>query len=204
MTMRRHLRRLLRPRRAGDDRGTALVESGLILPVVSLIIFAVIEFGFLFATAQTTNSSSRAGARSASQIYALAPGAASADKVRDAVVTDLLNLDGGGTPVEMWIYDANAAGDYSGDPTFTTCGADCIRYTGWNGSTFTARSGTWQGASGEGNPDACGATIDSVGVYVKVEHDFFTGFLADKRMVAETAVMRFEPKQDSSCPAGST
>ncbi len=201
MTMLRTIRR--RRRDDDDDRGAALVEAALILPVVAIILFGVIEFGFLFATAQTANSAARAGARQAAQQYALAPNSTSADQVKASVVADLKNLDGLGTPVEMWIYQADANGDYVSDPTFTVCGANCIRYTGWNGSDFATRSGTWGPGSGEGNPDACGATVDSVGVFTRVSHRYIAGLFGDTQEVTETTVMRFEPRP-TGCPAGST
>lgn len=173
------------------------------MPVVAIILFGVIEFGFLFGTAQTANSSARAGARQAAQQYALAPSSATADQVKAAVVADLKNLEGFGTPIEMWIYKADVNGKYVNDPSFGTCGANCIRYSAWNGSDFTTRSGTWAGFTGEGTPDACGATVDSVGVYTKVSHKYIAGLFGDRQTVAETTVMRFEPKP-TGCPAGST
>ncbi len=190
--------------RADGDRGAALVEAALIIPVVVIILFGVIEFGFLFATAQTANSSARAGARQAAQQYALTPGSTSADQVKAAVVADLKNLDGFGTPVEMWIYQADANGDYVSDASFGTCNAgNCIRYFGWNGSDFTTVSGSWGPGGGEGTPDACGATVDSVGVYTVVSHKYIAGIFGRTQSVTENTVMRFEPKP-TGCPAGST
>ena len=200
------LRTTLEPRRgrADGDRGAALVEAALIIPVVAIILFGVIEFGFLFATAQTANSSARAGARQAAQQYALDPGAVSADGVKAAVVADLKNLDGFGTPVEMWIYEADANGNYVTDPSFGVCSAgNCIRYSGWNGTDFATMSGSWGPGGGEGTPDACGATVDSVGVYTVVSHRYIAGIFGRTQSVTESTVMRFEPKP-TGCPAGST
>lgn len=53
--------RLTRRRRSDD--GAAAVEFALILPIFSLLLFGLIEFGYYFYTAQTTNSAARETAR---------------------------------------------------------------------------------------------------------------------------------------------
>src|SRR6188508_1905847 len=54
--------------RARRDCGTAIVEAALVLPVVILLVFAVIEFGFTFKDLLTVTSSTRAGARTAAAL----------------------------------------------------------------------------------------------------------------------------------------
>jgi len=47
----------------GDDEGAAAVETGIVLPIVILMIFAIIEFGILFSRVQGMQASARETAR---------------------------------------------------------------------------------------------------------------------------------------------
>src|SRR5207302_666665 len=58
----------------GGDRGSALVEAAIILPVVALMIFGIVEIGFLFRSATIVSTSSRSGARLAAAQYGSASG----------------------------------------------------------------------------------------------------------------------------------
>src|SRR5207247_2464811 len=54
--------------RARGDRGAALVEAAVVLPLVLLLVFAIIEFGFTFKDLLTVTSATRAGARTATAL----------------------------------------------------------------------------------------------------------------------------------------
>ena len=47
------------------DRGMAMVEFVIILPVLLMLVFAIIEFGVLFGRWQTLSNAAREGARTA-------------------------------------------------------------------------------------------------------------------------------------------
>jgi Flp pilus assembly protein TadG len=49
--------------RRGDERGAAMVEFALILPLVLLLTFGAIDFGFAFSDAAGLKSATRSGAR---------------------------------------------------------------------------------------------------------------------------------------------
>jgi hypothetical protein len=49
--------------RHADDRGAALVEGAIITPLLLLLVFGVIEFGFLFKDSLTIANAARSGAR---------------------------------------------------------------------------------------------------------------------------------------------
>src|SRR4051794_15371680 len=55
-------------RRARGDDGAAIVEAALVMPLVILIVFAIIEFGFAFKDLLTVTSATRAGARTATAL----------------------------------------------------------------------------------------------------------------------------------------
>jgi hypothetical protein len=182
--------RKVRRRRSGDDRGVALIEAALVLPVVLIVVFGIIEVGLLFRSASVTTASTRSGARLGSATYGLNPGYAAGtagDQIRQSVEKDLSALQGWARPVELWIYRSST----NGDPVGGICGTDCIKFT-WDGSRFNRIAGSWP------SPDACGQVIDRLGVFVSVRHDSITG-TALSRTVKQQTVMRVEPKPFGVC-----
>ena len=118
--------------RARGDRGVALVEAVFVLPVVLTVVFAIFEFGLLFAAQSTTNSATRDGVRFGSADFAVAATKqASADAIALTVAKDLgarTNLD---TPIKLWIYKADAngfpsTGNFSSCTNATPCDADTL------------------------------------------------------------------------------
>ena len=171
------------------------------LPVVVLLIFGIVEIGFLFRSATIVSTSSRNGARLASAQYGSQKTVANQnslmDNVRLTVEKDLTSRAAVDTPVVLWIYKADADGNPpSGN--FSSCGSPCYVYT-WNSGTghFTYASGTWT------NAVACGTTHDAVGVFVRVTHKpvgFTSAF--GNFTISEDTVMRLEPDMTSSCKSG--
>jgi hypothetical protein len=169
-----------------------LVEATFILPVVLLIIFGIIEVGYLFRSASVVNSASRSGARLASASYASAPDKAAAmDEVRKTVEQDLAAKGADDVPVDLWIYRANNLG-FPGAPDTTdlsSCSTNCVRFV-WNGTSFSPAGGSWA------SPDACGKVIDYVGVYVTMAHAPFANGILGPKTIGEKTVMRLEPRSD--------
>ena len=52
-----------RPRRARDQRGAVAVEFALIMPMLCLLVFGVIEFGYMLNRDMMIGNTSRDGAR---------------------------------------------------------------------------------------------------------------------------------------------
>ncbi len=71
-----------RPRRTRDQRGAVAVEFGLITPMLLLLVFGIMEFGYMLNRDTIVNNASRDGARVA------ALGGSYAD-IRSAVTTEL-------------------------------------------------------------------------------------------------------------------
>ena len=55
-----------RPRRTRDQRGAVAVEFALIMPFLCLLVFGIIEFGFMLNRDMVVGNASRDGARAAS------------------------------------------------------------------------------------------------------------------------------------------
>ena len=186
-----------------SQRGAALVEAALVLPVMVALVVGIMEFGLLFTSYSTTTASTRSGARLGATRYATVTAdqrLTEANTVAAAVAADLTVLNNA-VPVGMVIYRVNPSsteglpvGGFPGANMAGGCTSNCIRYA-WNDSTkaMDRVSGTWA------NPDACGVVVDSVGVFVQTKHDFITGMLGSHRFVGGHTVMRLEPLPTDQC-----
>ena len=72
-------------RASQGDHGSALVEAAIVLPIIALLMFGIVEIGFLFRSATVVSTSSRNGARLASAQYGSAKTAAPQNTVMDNV-----------------------------------------------------------------------------------------------------------------------
>lgn len=182
-----------------------MVEAALILPVMVLLVLGIMEFGLLFTSYSTTTAASRSGARLAATAYSQAGSSTSAQdgaasQIAAATAADLEVLNNG-VPIGMVIYRVDGSstngapvGGFPGPNLTGGCTSDCIRFT-WNtaNGTFTRTSGSWPDA------DACGAVVDSVGVFVQTRHNYISGLLGQTRDVEGHTVMRLEPLPSDQC-----
>ena len=180
-----------------------MVEAALVLPVIILLVMGILEFGLLFTSYSTTGASTRSGARIAATRYATATPAnrlVEANTIALATAADLTVLNNA-DPVGMVIYKVNSAssdgapfGGFPGDGMSGGCTSSCIRYS-WNPGTqaMVRTGGSWT------DPDGCGLTVDSIGVFVQTQHDFITGMFGSQRYVNGHTVMRIEPLPTDQC-----
>jgi hypothetical protein len=186
-------------RRARDERGAVLVEAAFILPIMMMITFGAIEYGLATSNSAAIKQSTRSGVRMVSTSPKVDAYALAADAVRTTLEsTEFI------TPIEMWIYRARPTDGrpFGGDGTFNPSGcpvATCQRYT-WNTSTssWTLVSGSWTPTAQYACllPAAADPNLrypDAVGVWVKAEHGFVTGFFGDDITLTERTTMRLEP-----------
>jgi len=193
------VRRRMRPRRPGqtsDERGAALVEFVLLLPILLLITFGLIEYSSAYQSSSAASAAARTAARTASAEAMLTTFATDA---ATAAATSLRTLPAT-EPIEMWVYRANSQGlPESGG--FASCAAHCIKYT-WNSQTRVFNTGS---PSGDGWPantqNACNqANWDTVGVYVKLDHKFLTKLFVPSMTLTDYALFRLEPAPTQLCP----
>jgi TadE-like protein len=190
-------------RRASGDGGAALLESAIILPFLVLMVFGIVEIGFLLRTAAVVNTSTRSGARLVASQYGSANGNSTnqltvVDNAALTVAKDLQSRGSTDTPVELWIYKADTNGFPMGQTDYSSCAQPCFVYQWQSGAFVRQGGGSWS------NPTVCGATHDTVGVFVRLTHApiGFTNFIGNVT-VKERTVMRLEPPNPNSCPAGS-
>jgi TadE-like protein len=180
--------------RARGERGAALIETVIILPLVLLVVFGIIEFSSAYHDASVTSDASRAGGRIAS---AQARNPDYATNAAAAVATALRTLPKD-APQELWIYKANAQG-YPGSGTdFDTCGASCIKFT-WNPDASDWNTTTAGGGWAAATHQVCSEPFDQIGVYVKIRHDFVTKLFGATLDLDDHSVFRFEPTPSAVC-----
>jgi hypothetical protein len=182
-----------------DDRGAALVETAILIPVVILITFGLIEFSSAYQSASTAASSARSAARTASAEALLADYATDAAAAAATALHDVPDDE----PLEMWIYRANDKGfpGADGNTSFVSCGVKCISYD-WIPAT---RTFDVDNPGGDGWPaatqEACSpAEWDSVGVFIKLRHEYITGLFGASIDLTDHAVFRLEPAPTQLCP----
>jgi hypothetical protein len=222
---------MLRLRRVGrGDRGASAVEFAIVVPLLLLILLGILEFAFVLRDDLSVSSAVRVGARTAAS--GAGAGKAVCPPIPDGLVncpfvTDTPQLAqsaanaiqkaGSAMPQgnidEIWVYKANASG-FAGQATtldqMTASGGPgcvknptldlaCVKYV-WRDSVgkFQYASGGWDSET----IDGCIANPDSVGVYMKATHPFFTGFFSSTITMKDYAVQSFEPLPANVCDPG--
>jgi len=197
--------------RRKSERGTTMVEAAFVTPVFLILIFGIIEMGFLFRNYLAVNNAGLSGARAASV-------------AGDDPDTDFLIVRTVAHGVEaMGVENLDFIVVYSADSPAATVHPSCLH----GGSVtlkcnrFTKRefylslesspgvktdwacaSGAvdrfWcptdrnsQVPSGAGDPE-----IDYVGVYVQANHQYLTGFFGSETKLSSDRVIRLEPARD--------
>jgi hypothetical protein len=181
--------RLLRSTR---ESGHVAVEAALVTPFVIALMVGIIEFGFLFKDYLAATGSVRAGVRIAS---AESRNSGYAQDAAEQVAAVSGGIDRGNIR-DLWVYKAQVGNDLPhGSSDFTSC-TTCVRFR-WDAATggFVKTYDGWAAAS----QSACGRQVDGigpdrVGVFIRVEHEPFTGIaFSDPIMIEESSVLNFEP-----------
>ena len=192
----------LHRRRARGDRGAVLVEATLVLPVVLMLLWGIIEFGFGWRDKITVETAARAGARTASNLgktsladyYALQSTVSALSSVPNANIDYVVIYNATINPIS-----ANcAAGVPAGS---VVVGSECSVYTP---AMFTAASTSFGCGGGKYDNNWCPTTLRNVtqstgpsyvGIYVKIHRPLITGqFGTSISSITANAIMRLEPK----------
>ena len=200
--------RKTRTRRARGDRGAVLAEAALTLPLVFMFIFGIIEYGLVFRDDLTVTNGSRDGARAATAFTE----PLGDYKVLQTMAESLKVIDEDDIE-QILIYRAA----HDADPPSAAClaldpvahnastGMGCNVYT-LADLDFPDRFGCddasdWDQGWCPGDRDVVGSSfagdVDYVGVYVKLDHQFVTGFFGNGMTLTENTIMRMEPVRAS-------
>jgi Flp pilus assembly pilin Flp len=210
------------------EQGAAAVEFALVIPVILLLSFAIIEFGFIVRDKVAITHLTRDASRTASSLPRLgnvdghqgnpppagqAPVGAVASFAYFA--SEVVEASSSGLPknsiLDFWVYLPNRDGfptqtaNWQTDTNRTmTCAVDeyCVRYRWVDGTG--GNPGRFRYVSGAWDPlsiDACpGATGQAVGVYLRVDHrGFFTNVFNSNLTLTDRNVVKFEPLPARTC-----
>jgi hypothetical protein len=185
------------------DRGAVLAEFALILPVVMLVCFGMIEYGFAFRDSLTVSGSARAGARVGSNLAT----ALDADfETLAAVKGGLHDLAEGSELVKVVVYRSVTADGRPPEVCLTAAtllsGGEqgvCNVYDpddvdgldpNWFGCGLTRRDRFWCPSSRNREQESA----DWLGVHVEIRRPYVTGIFSIADMtVTHRSVMRLEP-----------
>ncbi len=179
-----------------SERGAALVETAIILPLIILITFGMIEFSMAYRDASTVADAARAGARTGS---AQARNANFAVNAANAVASVLKGDVPADSPIEVWIYKANVNGYPGAGTDFSSCGISCISYQ-WDVATQTFKTSTPGGGGWLASThNVCSEPFDQIGVFVRINHKYMTTFFGSSVVLTDHSVFRFEPVPSATC-----
>lgn len=186
-----HLRR--------KERGTSLVEIGIVLPVLLLLAIGLSEIGFLVIDYITVANAARSGARTA----AAAANNPQADEfILNVIEEDACNLNFSNLET-ITIYRAEADGSipnvsslvnkYENDGQFTDL--DCDDASSHALTPVPFECCAWIGDGTPSGPrDRTPPDLDTIGVQVEFSHSSVTGLFPFPTVIwSEVAIMQIEP-----------
>ena len=177
-------------RRARDEqRGAALIEAAIVLPLLLILVAGIIEFGVGFHESGAIAAAARAGARSAS---ALPKNATFAQAAADAASLQLQGVPSQ-APQAIWIFRAQP-GTSNPIGAFGGC-TDCQGFA-WNSTQRRFDTTTTLSGSQPWDPtaqNACAGQSDGIGVAVLLNHKYFFGVFGGTKSLVRASIMRLEP-----------
>ena len=188
-----------RRQRILGDRGASAVEAAIVTPVVMVLLFGIIELGFVFKDYLAVAGAVRAGVRTASANPRTATFAqVAANKV--AQTGGAMNFS---DVQQLWVFKADpTTGKPTGFTDFSGC-TTCVQFR-WDTGTqaFVPKTGptdpTWNATTQNACSLSIGGPLDRIGVYLKLKHDPFTGFVLQTIYISEASILSLEPMPVSS------
>lgn len=192
-------------KRRRNERGAAVVEMAMVLPLLILLVFGAVEYGLLFrerlTIASAANSAARTGATMGTR--------AEADfRILEALEAGLYDQVDAGVLIRVDIFKADAVTgvkDMSAYNRYTYVGGLGCK---WSPCPDPSDFEDWGSPSLWGNPDnrdtsldPGGGGLDVLGVEIVYHHTAVTNLLPGvERDYTERALVRLEPDVFGSSP----
>jgi hypothetical protein len=198
-----------RPRRFRGDHGATIVEAAFVTPVFFLLVFGIMEFGWLYKDWMSVANASHDGAREGSSagvdayadydiLFVIQRSLAALSKNVDYVI--VFKATGPNDPVPA-ACKTSAAGGGRGVPG--SC--NVYRPSDWNAPSYGQSSFgydpvanpnpalldmNWPGLSRSDHKTDPGP--DWLGVFVQATHDSLTGIAAGNQTLSKTSIIQIE------------
>ena len=186
-----------RRQRILGDRGASAVEAAIVTPVIMVLLFGIIELGFVFKDYLAVAGAVRAGVRTASANPRTANFAqVAANKV--AQTGGAMNFS---DVQQLWVFKVDPTTNQTiGFSNYSDCNY-CVKFR-WDSGTkaFVPITGgdTWPSTSQNACSLSIGGPLDRIGVYLKLKHDPFTGLVLQTIYISEASILSLEPMPASS------
>lgn len=195
------------------DRGTALVETALIIPIFIAIVLGIIEYGLVYRDVLITSDAVSNGARTGAVI---GPRITANLNTADFVIIKDVRESLGATPTSwvkrVVVFRANTP---SSAPALSQVPLACRNGTAVAGvcnvydpqeafyavqegnSDYFSCTGAggpacaWRPTSRKNGPNV--SDIEYLGVYLRVERPYLTGLFGDKFTIEQATIVRLEP-----------
>jgi Flp pilus assembly protein TadG len=181
------------------DRGASAVEAAIVTPVVMMLLFGIIELGFVFKDYLAVAGAVRAGVRTASANPRVANFAqVAANKV--AQTGGAMNFS---DVKQLWVFKVDPNTNKTiGFTNYSDC-SYCVKFK-WDSGTkaFVPITGagapTWAYTDQSACSLSIGGPLDRIGVYLQLKHDPFTGLVLHTIYISEASILSLEPIPVSS------
>ena len=186
-----------RRKRILGDRGASAVEAAIVTPVIMVLLFGILELGFVFKDYLAVAGAVRAGVRTASANPRMATFAqVAANKV--AQTGGAMNFS---DVQQLWVFKVDPTTNQTiGFSNFSDCNF-CVKLK-WDSGTnaFVPITGgdTWPSTSQNACSLSVGGPLDRIGVYLKLKHDPITGLVLQTIYISEASILSLEPMPVSS------
>ncbi len=173
------------------ERGSSAVEAVIVTPLVMLLIFGIVELGFVFKDYLAAAGAVRGGVR----IAAASPRLSTFAQLAANNVAKTGGAINFSDTQEMWVYKVDTTTNKPiGFSDFSNC-TTCVKFR-WDTGTkaFVPTFSNWLSS----NQNACsssslGGPPDRIGVYLKLRHAAFTGFIFSTLYISQSSVLSLEP-----------
>jgi hypothetical protein len=195
----------LHKRAGNDERGAALIEGAIMLPLFFLLLFGLLEFGFAFRDYLTLANGTRDGARTASTAgaqsnadYLTLTGIQEAmDAMPESEIERIVifKADGPTDTVPTSCAGGTAQSGTEACNVYTTTSFDLAEDQFDCGGVGTAPDNFWCPTTRKTATAGANGPPDYLGVYIRVHYGYITGlFPGGGLTMDDTTIMRLEPR----------
>jgi len=195
-------------RPARTDEGAALVETAIIIWTLLLIAFGIVDYGLMFRHQYSLAGAARTGARTG----ATAGNEVDADwQIVKSIVSSRSTIDNGNI-LRVVVFKADDADGRIPESCKTTatvgvCNVfepmhlDMAKNDQRDMFLASGAASSWPATS---RASSALTDTDFIGVWVLSDFDYATGIFGSSKRIADTTVMRIDPKRGNIMTSGST